>query len=400
LPDFLKAKCADLTPYLAGDAVKDYPNLAAIPPYSWKNSISAIDGKLYLIPLHRPLPGTGAASHSGYFFKNIAVWDKAVGPGYVPKNADDLKRVLLELNRPKENYWAIGDQVSDDNAGLPGYAQMFRAPHGWRLESSGALTHKFEAEEFKTAVGYVRDLWAAGVFHPDSNGSGGTTNDFAANKFATGVFGYGNGWVQMWRTGLQQKPPVQFAIMPPFAFDGGTQVNYLTGGFLSLQTLKQGTPDRIKELLRIMDWLAAPFGSQEDLLMTYGLKDQDYALDANGSPVATANGKLNAASVPWFYVAQHPYVNYQADLPGFAQTFWDAEHATIPTGIYDPTLGFYSATNYAKGAAAYQTASDGINDIILGRQPMSAYDSIVKTWAAAAGDQIRKEYTQAITAAK
>ena len=30
-PQFVDSQCADLTPYLAGDAVKDYPNLAAIP---------------------------------------------------------------------------------------------------------------------------------------------------------------------------------------------------------------------------------------------------------------------------------------------------------------------------------------------------------------------------------
>ena len=30
-PDFLERSAADLTPYLSGDAVKDYPNLAAIP---------------------------------------------------------------------------------------------------------------------------------------------------------------------------------------------------------------------------------------------------------------------------------------------------------------------------------------------------------------------------------
>ena len=53
LPAFLKAKCADLTPYLGGDAAKDYPYLAAIPTYAWKNSISAIDGQLFLVPIHR-----------------------------------------------------------------------------------------------------------------------------------------------------------------------------------------------------------------------------------------------------------------------------------------------------------------------------------------------------------
>ncbi|HEV7664059.1 MAG TPA: hypothetical protein VGQ62_11030, partial [Chloroflexota bacterium] len=55
LPAFFKAKCADLTPYLAGDAAKDYPYLAAIPTPAWKNSISAVDGSLYLVPIHRQM---------------------------------------------------------------------------------------------------------------------------------------------------------------------------------------------------------------------------------------------------------------------------------------------------------------------------------------------------------
>ena len=77
LPGFFKAKCADLTPYLGGDAAKDYPYLAAIPTYAWKNSVSAIDGALYLIPIQRHLPifpGFG-----GYFFANTDMCDKDIG---------------------------------------------------------------------------------------------------------------------------------------------------------------------------------------------------------------------------------------------------------------------------------------------------------------------------------
>src|SRR5262249_17318167 len=33
MPDFLASQCADLTPFLSGDAVKDYPNLAALPSF-------------------------------------------------------------------------------------------------------------------------------------------------------------------------------------------------------------------------------------------------------------------------------------------------------------------------------------------------------------------------------
>ena len=35
----LQAKFADLTPYLSGDAVKEYPNLASLPTTSWKHTV-------------------------------------------------------------------------------------------------------------------------------------------------------------------------------------------------------------------------------------------------------------------------------------------------------------------------------------------------------------------------
>ena len=36
---FLESSCADLTPYLAGDAIREYPNLANYPAYTWRNAI-------------------------------------------------------------------------------------------------------------------------------------------------------------------------------------------------------------------------------------------------------------------------------------------------------------------------------------------------------------------------
>jgi putative aldouronate transport system substrate-binding protein len=87
LPDFFKAQCADLTPYLSGDGAKDYPNLAAIPTYAWSNSQCVIDGRLYQWPIHRYLPLQG-------FYKNADVYDKLFGADYVPRDLDDYNRML------------------------------------------------------------------------------------------------------------------------------------------------------------------------------------------------------------------------------------------------------------------------------------------------------------------
>ena len=50
LPQWMAAKCTDLTPYLGGDAVKEYPNLADIPTRCWQ---CVYNGGIYGVPVPR-----------------------------------------------------------------------------------------------------------------------------------------------------------------------------------------------------------------------------------------------------------------------------------------------------------------------------------------------------------
>ena len=403
LPAFFKAKCADLTPYLAGDAAKEYPYLAAIPTYAWKNSVSAIDGSLYLIPIQRHLPifpGFG-----GYFFANTDIWNREIGEGTVPKNADDLKRILLQLTRPQENRWGIGNggvgNVASESGpfGLATYAAMFGAPHNWKLDASGKLIRDRETEEYKAAVGYLRDLMAAGVFPPDIATITQSRPQHAQGRFVVAIDGYGNSWIDLLEQGSLFGN--RFHLLKPFpATDGGTPQAFLSHGFVSMNVLKKASSDRIKELLRIMNFLAAPFGSQEDLLLSYGLKDQDFTLDGKGNPIPTQDGLLRASYVPWRYIAQHPWVNYRGSLPGFAKMSFEAQQMLLPIGVGDPTDGFYSATAWGKGQTADVHFQDGMIDIILGRRPLSDYGDLVKAWQSEAGDTVRKEFTDSMVASR
>src|SRR5215208_4081146 len=94
IPRFLQTLCADLSPYLSGDNIKQYPNLAAIPTYAWRSAGSVVDGQLYTIPIPTSLTGIYT------LFRNTDIWDAEIGPGYAPKSADDFKRILQQLNRP------------------------------------------------------------------------------------------------------------------------------------------------------------------------------------------------------------------------------------------------------------------------------------------------------------
>ena len=41
------------------------------------------------------------------FLKNVTVWDREIGKDVVPKNAEDLKKIMRTLNRPQEGRHAL-----------------------------------------------------------------------------------------------------------------------------------------------------------------------------------------------------------------------------------------------------------------------------------------------------
>jgi putative aldouronate transport system substrate-binding protein len=346
-----------------------------------------------MLPIQRYVPGTS-------LFKNTTYYDQEIGANYVPKDADDLKRVYQQLNRPQENRWAT---AAYQNTGLHilFYGALWGAPNNWAYDAaSGKLTKNFESDEFKAAVGYARDLYASGLYHPNSlnySDINAARLDFVGGRFALYPEGFGQPWQDFWRRGLKNNPAYNFIPLPPFAAQqGGKPTHFLGPGFLSTNALKKGSDDRVKELLRIFDYLAAPFGSQEDLLLQYGIKDVDYSLDGNGKLTLNDRSNQDANYVNWKYLIQHPQVMYVPDIPGYAKAEYDAEHALVPAGISDPTLGYYSPTLGSKGAVLNRTIMDGITDVIAGRRPLADYDGLVRDWAASGGDQMRKELIDAM----
>lgn len=398
MSEFLQAQAADLTPYLAGDAIKQYPNLAVIPTYAWKNSGAVVDGKVYLLPIQQYRVGP-------IMFHNTSIWDSEVGKGYIPQSADDFKRVLQQLNRPQENRWAIGGFSAGRtglNHGLPMLLGPFGAPNGWRLDAEGKLLRDCETEEYKAAVGFARDLFALGLYHPDQVTFTSTTarNAYLAGRIAVVQESFGGGWTDLWLRGARQNPPVSFEYMVPFPAQSGVKPGHLmTSGFLLANAIKKNSPERVQEILRIMNWLAAPFGTQEDLLVQYGLKDQDYTLDDKGNPVPTQNGPANSLYVGWQFIARHPWTLYYPGLPNFAKVNQMAQQELLPMGVEDPTWGHFSPTFLSRGGPLDTTLTDGVNDIVVGRRPFGDFDQLTKEWAANGGDQIRKEYADLIAAA-
>jgi putative aldouronate transport system substrate-binding protein len=393
---FVQAQCSDLSPYLAGDASKDYPNLAAIPGYAYKGAGGVFDNRLFGIPIHRYLPAF-------WFFRNTDIWDKEIGADVVPQDAADFKKILQQVNRPQESRWAIGN-VGPAGAtmwGIASFLEMFGAPNAWALDSSGKLIRDRETEQYKAALGYMKDLIGSGLYPPDVQTSGDSRGQFLAGKFVVSNEAFGNGWNDLWRRGLQQNPQRHYTIIKPFSATAGAKpAHFITGGTVAYNIVKKSSPERTKEILRIMNYLAAPFGTQEDLLLTYGLRNQDYSVDAEGNPAPTQPGIQNSSYVPWQYIAHRPYVWYQADLPGYAQAAFEVEQVLVGVGLSDPTRGYHSPTQSRKGVSADQTFHDGVADILFNRRPFTDFDQLVTEWRTSAGDAIRKELLDEISASR
>ena len=152
----------DLTSYVTGDALKEYPNLARFPAQLWKNA--AIKGKIWGVPRPRTFAGNPLIYRQD--------WAEKVGVPQVTNAADFLKAMTaMTKNDPDGNGKADTFGMSAQSGTALDFAffqQMWRTPNEWRRNPDGTLTNAIETDESKAAVGFMRDLWAAGGFHPDA----------------------------------------------------------------------------------------------------------------------------------------------------------------------------------------------------------------------------------------
>jgi putative aldouronate transport system substrate-binding protein len=386
IPQFLSGSYTDITQHVGGDAIKDYPNLAALPTIAWKQTV--YNNAIFGVPVSRP------------FFQQIWYVNQdrldAIG-GKQPTNADEFKRMLVALTRPQDGQY--GTAAPPGNAyGLVSTPQlaMFRAPNNWSVDASGKFTKDIETEEYRAALGFVRDLYASGVYHPDSPNYNGTSvkQNFIAGKYAlitTGWFSYQG---EFWDPWLRLNPPWHVRTLHPFAADGGKAIWHQYQAYFGMTAIKKSSTDRTRELLRVLNYMAAPFGSQEALLLEYGVNGTDFNFDERGSPIPTPQGVADTA-VSWRYLTMRPQVLFDPNDANFARVAYADEQTMVPVMIPDPSIGLYSPTNGAKGNVLLQGYSDAFAEIVVGRSQLSAFDQVVADWRTNGGNQMRTEFERA-----
>ncbi len=386
---FFQRECAELTPFVSGSAVRDYPALANLPTTGWR--ATTIGGGIWGVPNVRY-----ATYGNGLYRKEM--FDR-VGP--FPRTADDWARYLKELTRPRDNVY--GTVTANANLfNMTTYRAMFGVPLNWRRAPDGSLTKDIETEEYLAAVEYVRKLYASGVFFPGSpgmttlqmksvfnSGQAATTFDtISAFPFATGLYAQSK----------QLDQAAQPRFIPRMHHAGGEGSSLLDGAILGYTVLRKGTPEQTAARLRAVDFFASPFGTEEYLVLKYGVRGVDHTLNELGNPVLTPRGQ-NDVNVPFRYLGDGPQTNYDPTSREPVDVLYEGLSDLLTRTVADPTLGLYSPTQTAVGSVLDQKVTDTVTEVVSGRASPQAFLDLRGWWRSHGGADIRNELQDALAQA-
>ncbi|GAA1565994.1 MULTISPECIES: extracellular solute-binding protein [Kribbella] len=369
----------DLTPYLAGDKVSAYPMLANLPTRAWAYGVW--NSQLKAVPF--PSDGFPWA----LFYRKDIFDQLGAEP---PKNTDDLLALGKQLTDPKANRWAFGG-VADE------MARAFGAPADWRKDSSGKLVNKIETPEFAESVAFVRKLFQSGYVHPEvvANSGGDEKALFEGGKLLIRQDGLG-GWAESLQRQLTSNPKFNPQPVAPFAHDGGTPITWGGDPAGIFTFVKKGVgADRVKELLGVLNYTAAPFGTEEYQLYNYGVKGKHYTLESSGAPKLTPLGQKEVSQT-YIFLGGRPTAITQSEYPGYVQSMCAWENAAIKVrqkSLFDGIR----VEQPAKMAALAQPFDDALQDIFRGRRPVSELQTAIKQWQTNGGNEGRDFYAKVLS---
>ncbi|MFI6439515.1 extracellular solute-binding protein [Streptomyces sp. NPDC050759] len=375
------AKFMDLGPYLAGDKVKKYPNLAAIPSDAWRMGI--FGGALRGIPM----PAATASFIVPYYRKDI--FDKK---GYsVPKSPDEFLSWAKEATSAKAKVWACGDMswTAFNIFGVRASGAL-----GWNIGDDGKLTYRIEQPEYLEALEWTRKLFDAGVVHPDDKARSGDVG----NRFTAGqVLVYSNDMSHWYGKTAEQaasNPDFQIEGMDIFGADGGDPKLWAAqpAGIWSM-IRKGASKTTIENALAAADFAAAPYGTKERMLVDYGVEGTHYTVK-NGVPVKNDLGNSEVVNA-WVMLAAPAAYYAHPDFPEVArkQVEWQQRMGAFMKKTSTFGMNIVEPTRYANLSSQFEQLEI---DYVRGNRKLSDVQAAISTWKSSGGDKLRDWYKQLI----
>ncbi|GAB3748457.1 extracellular solute-binding protein [Microlunatus parietis] len=380
----------DLSELLAGSGIDAYPNLARLPTYAWKNS--SINGRILGVPRALPLVN-GVTMYR-------ADWAADLGLAEPPKNAEEVKELLVGFTKGDHRGKSKGDcwGLATLGNGVSWAMEMFRVPNDWRLNDDGTLTNVIETDEYEAAINWLVELWKAGAFHPDAATLPTLDSQdlFMSGRIGLMPAGIAPHYRSMVPTLRKNDPSAEVVAVSPPGHDGGDPVVHQGGGYFGIAAIPSEVGKdqaRLAELLRVINYWCAPFGSEEHTFINYGIEGRHFTYDDRGTPIAVDGDRpLTEVAGPSFLVQPLEAVFF---FPGDDKAATEAQQAiakAVPLSIENPVRSLISETDIRQSAALGQLTDDYLFGIITGRRPISQLAEWRERWRSRGGDTIRKEF--------
>lgn len=385
IAQLLEGKCADITEYVSGDAVRDYPNLAAMTPAHWKTAV--VNGKIWGAP--SPYPALGQV-----YGGNPRIWDKA--DGFSASSTDEFFAKCKEVTGGK--VWALEPIYSNAVSVL---SQCYGSPNKWAREKDGSVTFWMESDEYAEALNFVRKLKKAGVFYPGDPKMADAYLKMAQGSIGAVVYANPAGARKDTRT---NDPSLAAEILIPFDADGHkANAHYHAFGTIGYTAIKKGSEKRVRMLLDVLNYLAAPFGSKEREFLEFGEEGSDFTYDKQGFPQRTKKGKQQVEGLfsGLTTATTSPFVLAPSLFPGThgaddVRDIYGVEQKLIETAIPNAAVGHYSDAYTQYYGRMSTEANDLINDIVAGRKRMSEWKPFWSEWGSKGLDQMKKQYQKSL----
>ncbi|WP_084958061.1 extracellular solute-binding protein [Thermoactinospora rubra] len=367
----------DLTPYLQGDKVKPYPLLANLPTASWEWSVW--NGKLMAVPFPTEPYPYALLYRKDLFDKNG--WNDS------PKTAEELYQLGKEITDPKAKRWAFG---AIHEMAWP----IFKVPQEWRYEG-GKLVHKYETPEFEQMLAWMRKLYEEELIHPNvvSSKSANEKELIGSGQILIYRDGLG-GWKELLIQHRPRNPDFALNAFPVFAHDGSRPIMYHNNAAGIFTFVKKGLPkEKVEEILSILNWCAAPFGTKEYELSNYGVKDKHFTLGSDGFPKPTELGTKEVAYTYGFLGGRPLYVDWP--FPDAAKLNLEWQNNTFQYIERNPFAGI-RIQRPSKYSGLQVPTEDKFTDIMRGRRPLGDAKQIVSEWRRDGGDEAREFYMKVL----
>lgn len=183
----------------------------------------------------------------------------------------------------------------------------------------------------------------------------------------------------------------------PFGHDGGKGVHNLARGSVGFTGISNKNDEKkTKMLLKVLDYLAAPFGSEEWFFLNYGVAGTHHEMK-DGAPVKTKAGETETQfSYQLKFMTQSPEYLYYPGMDETTKAVHKAQEDLLAISQVSPVLGHYSETNTDKGQSLTSKVYEYVEDAVTGRRPLTEFKSVVEEWKNGGGDKIRKEFEESI----